>query len=64
MVSAAARLSTLLAQAANAFWVVKYAEAAGLISLGVRTSLDREGSAVPIGEAPVNLKSVFGQGVA
>ena len=34
LVSAAARLSTLLAQAANAFSVVKYAEAACLISLG------------------------------
>jgi threonine/homoserine/homoserine lactone efflux protein len=51
-------------QAANAFSVVKYAEAACLISLGVRMSLDREGSAEPIGAAPVNLKSVFGQGVA
>ena len=54
----------LLVQAANAFSIIKYAEAACLISLGVRTSLDREGSAVPIGEAPVNFKSVFGQGVA
>jgi len=34
LVSAAARLSTLLAQAANAFSVVKYAEAACLISQG------------------------------
>jgi len=64
LVSAAARLSTLLVQAANAFSVVKYAEAACQISLGVRMSLDREGSAEPIGAAPVNLKSVFGQGVA
>jgi threonine/homoserine/homoserine lactone efflux protein len=64
LVSAAAGPSTLLAQAASAFSVVKYAEVVCLIYLGARTFLDRRGSAVPGGAAPVSLKSVFGQGVA
>jgi threonine/homoserine/homoserine lactone efflux protein len=64
LVSAVAGLSTLLAQAASAFSLVKFAEAACLIYLGVRTFLDTEGSAVPIGAAPVSFKSVFVQSMA
>ncbi|CAA9473392.1 MAG: hypothetical protein AVDCRST_MAG25-2220 [uncultured Rubrobacteraceae bacterium] len=61
---AAAGLSALLAQSATAFSVVKYAGAAYLLYLGVRTLLSRDAFAVSGGEGGVRLGRVFAQGVA
>ena len=61
---AAVGLSALLAQSVLAFSLVKYAGAAYLIYLGVKTLLSREGFAIPGGAAPaLKLRSVFLQGV-
>jgi threonine/homoserine/homoserine lactone efflux protein len=63
-VFAAVGLSTLLAQSALAFSVVKYAGAAYLSYLGIRTLLSKEGLDVLGEAAPAMLRSVFIQGVA
>jgi threonine/homoserine/homoserine lactone efflux protein len=60
---AALGLSAILAQSALAFSVVKYAGAAYLFYLGVRTILDREGFAPPERAARARLQVVFRQGV-
>ncbi len=61
---AAVGLSALLQQSAVAFSVVKYAGAAYLIYLGIKTLLDRESFAVTGEAAPARLGSVFSQAVA
>lgn len=60
---AAVGLSAILAQSAVAFSVVKYAGAAYLVYLGVRTILDREGFASPGRAERARLSVVFRQGV-
>jgi threonine/homoserine/homoserine lactone efflux protein len=61
---AAVGLSALLAPSATAYSVIKYAGAAYLIYLGLKTLLGREGLSVAGEEAaPVGLKSVFFQAV-
>jgi threonine/homoserine/homoserine lactone efflux protein len=61
---AATGLSALLQQSASAYSVVKYAGAAYLIYLGIKTLLDRESFAVAGETAPARLGSVFFQAVA
>jgi threonine/homoserine/homoserine lactone efflux protein len=61
---AAIGLSALLQQSASAYSVVKYAGAAYLIYLGIKTLLDRESFAVAGETAPARLGSVFFQAVA
>lgn len=61
---AAVGISALLQQSATAFSVVKYAGAAYLIYLGIKTLLDRESFAVAGEAAPARLGSIFFQGVA
>jgi len=56
-------LSAILVQSALAFSVVKYAGAAYLFYLGVRTILDREGFAIPERAGRARLSVVFRQGV-
>lgn len=61
---AAAGLSAILASSATAFQVVKYAGAAYLVYLGVRTLLDRGGFSAPEdGRPAASLRTVFAQGV-
>jgi len=61
---AAVGLSALLQQSATAYSMVKYAGAAYLIYLGIKTLLDRESFAVTGETAPARLGSVFFQAVA
>jgi threonine/homoserine/homoserine lactone efflux protein len=61
---AAIGLSALLARSAVAFSVVKYAGAAYLIYLGVRTLLSREGFVSSEEVRPAGPRGVFLQGVA
>ena len=63
-VFAAAGLSALLQQSATAFSVVKYAGAAYLIYLGIKTLLSRESFVVSGEAAPTRLRNIFFQGVA
>jgi threonine/homoserine/homoserine lactone efflux protein len=60
---AAVGLSAILAQSALAFSVVKYAGAAYLFFLGVRTILDRNGFSTPERAESARLGIVFRQGV-
>lgn len=60
---AAVGLSAILARSAVAFSVVKYAGAAYLVYLGVRTILDKEGFAAPGRAERARLSVVFRQGV-
>jgi len=60
---AAVGLSAILAQSAVAFSVVKYAGAAYLVYLGVRTILDKEGFASPGRAERARLATVFRQGM-
>lgn len=61
--SAAAGLSALLASSAVAFDVVRYAGAAYLIYLGVRTLRAREEDGVPAGPAPASLGRAYREGL-
>jgi threonine/homoserine/homoserine lactone efflux protein len=56
-------LSALLAQSATAFTVVKYAGAAYLVYLGIRTVLRREEFVPSRGDEPAGLRAVFLQAV-
>lgn len=62
---AALGVSVLIQQSAPTFYAVKYAGAAYLVYLGVRTVLDKEAFGVPGGEGPTpaRLRAVFAQGV-
>ena len=56
-------LSALLVSSASAFHVVKYAGAAYLIYLGIRTLRGGDAPALDPSREPINLRRVFGQGV-
>lgn len=63
IVAAAVGLSAILVSSSLAFSVVKFAGAAYLIYLGIRTLLTREAPAATVDITPVDLRRVFGQGV-
>lgn len=63
-VLAAVGLSAILEGSAVAFSVVKYAGAAYLVYLGIRTLLDRDGFAPSGEQEPASLGKTFVQGVA
>jgi len=56
-------LSALLVSSASAFTFVKYAGAAYLIYLGVRTLRSRDAATLNPTREPISLRRVFGQGV-
>jgi len=56
-------LSALLVSSASAFTFVKYAGAAYLIYLGVRTLRSRDAATLDPTREPISLRRVFGQGV-
>lgn len=60
---AAVGLSALLAQSASAYSVIKYAGAAYLVYLGLKTLFGKEALAVPEDAPPMRLRSVFTQAV-
>jgi threonine/homoserine/homoserine lactone efflux protein len=61
--AAALGLSALLASSAAAFTLVKYAGAAYLLWLGLRTLLARDGAHQATTPTPASLRAVFWQGV-
>jgi threonine/homoserine/homoserine lactone efflux protein len=63
VLAAAAGLSALLATSSVAFTVVKYAGAAYLVYLGVRTLLRRDADRELLAERPASGKGAFRQGV-
>ncbi len=63
IVGAAVGLSAIVLSSALAFSVVKFAGAAYLILLGIRTLLTRDGPVASADLRPVELRRVFGQGV-
>jgi threonine/homoserine/homoserine lactone efflux protein len=56
-------LSALLVSSASAFTLVKYAGAAYLIYLGVRTLRSGDAATLDPSRDPISLRRVFGQGV-
>ena len=63
IVGAAVGLSAILVSSSVAFSVVKFAGAAYLIYLGIRTLVTRDEPAASVDLRPVDLRRVFGQGV-
>ncbi len=63
IVGAAVGLSAILVSSSVAFSVVKFAGAAYLIYLGIRTLVTRDEPAASVDLRPVALRRVFGQGV-